>query len=573
MRKTDCLTLNLNAANRARRIQIQSTVQRLRPVRQALCLAQKMGTRLGTRAILLGTLPTNRSCFVNAPVTTIRLILGDQLNPNHPWFAETRTDVVYFLAELRQETDYVRHHIQKTVAFFLALEDFAQRLKTAGHRVEYRTLDHPDSGLPLPELLQRVAKQYGAPQIEYLEPDEYRVDQQLREAFGPPADTTHHFLYPRSGVARHFSGKKNYLLESFYRQARLDFGVLLDPSGKPLGGKWNFDAENRKRMPVDHPLPPPYRPSKKVAHIVNRLERHGVQTVGRINTDDFPWPTTPDEAHATLDHFLEHLLPEFGIYQDHLGPQDAFYFHSRLSFSLNCKHLHPLEVIRAVESAHRNDPERISLAQAEGFIRQILGWREYVRGIYWDKMPDYAQLNALNHRASLPHWFWTGQTRMACARHAIEQTLEHAYAHHIQRLMVTGNLALLLGVHPDEVDAWYLGVYIDALEWVEMPNARGMSQYADGGIVGTKPYVSSGQYLKKQSHYCGSCWYSVDQKTGDRACPLNALYWDFHVRHRNRLESLPRIGYAYLTWDIMKPDHQAALLEQAAHWHAHREEL
>ena len=533
-----------------------------------------MGKGLGACSLLFRALPSDKIHRMNPTTSRIRLVLADQLNPCHPWFSGApQSDTVYFLAEMRQETDYVRHHLQKVVAFFAALEHFANWLRNNGHRVEYRTLDHPEAILSLPEMLRSVAHAHGAEHIEYLEPDEYRVDQQLRSAFGPPSDTTRHFFYDRGALERHFADKKQYLMESFYRKARVDHGVLMDPSSKPLGGKWNYDADNRKRLPADLLPPPPCSTITDATPWVERIRRHNVATVGEIDAQNFPWPTTPEAAQDTLHYFVEHLLPHFGSYQDHLGPQDAFYYHSRLSFSLNCKHLNPADVVRAVEAAHRAQPEQIGLAQAEGFIRQILGWREYVRGIYWARMPEYKTLNALNNTAPLPTWFWTGETRMACARHAVQQTLQHAYAHHIQRLMVLGNLALLLGTHPDEVDAWYLGVFVDALEWVELPNARGMSQFADGGIVGTKPYVSTGQYLKKQGHYCGTCWYSVDQKTGPKACPLNALYWDFHARNRAQLEPLPRIGYAYPTWDKMDPNHRIALLEQAAVWHAQRDTL
>lgn len=490
---------------------------------------------------------------------TVRLILGDQLNPEHSWFRSVDSGVLYVLLELRQETDYVRHHRQKVLAIFAAMERFAQALGNDGHRVEHRTLDHPLPGADLPAMLRGLATSVGARSIEFQEPDEYRLHAQLSKAFGAGAGSEH-FLYPREGVAEIFAGKKQRVMETFYRRARVEHGVLLDDAGGPLGGQWNFDADNRERMPLAHALPPALEFAHDVREIEERIVRHGVQTIGRANADALPWPLDRREQLLLLAHFCDALLPQFGRYQDHLGPQHWAYYHSRLSFGLNTKMLQPLEVIRAVEQAHRDDPVRVTLAQAEGFIRQILGWREYMRGVYWERMPDYRTLNALDHRAPLPDWYWTGNTRMACLSHSIGQSLDRAYAHHIQRLMITGNFALLAGVHPDAVDAWYLGIYIDAFEWVELPNTRGMSQYADGGIVGSKPYVSSGQYIRKQGHYCGSCAYRVDEKTTPQACPFNALYWHFHARHRGRLERNPRIGMVYRTWDKMAPDQRSALL-------------
>lgn len=490
---------------------------------------------------------------------TVRLLLGDQLNPEHSWFRSVDPGVVYVILELRQETDYVRHHAQKVLAIFAAMARFAETLGAAGHRVEHRTLDDPLPGADLPAMLRGFAASVGASRIEYQEPDEYRLHVQLSEAFGAGV-ASEHFLYPREGVATIFAGKKQRLMETFYRRARVEHRVLLDDDGAPLGGQWNFDAENRERMPLTLAVPNALEFAHDVRTIHERLRRHNVQTIGVASADALPWPLDRGEQLQLLAFFCEALLPHFGRYQDHLGPQHWAYYHSRLSFGLNTKMLHPLEVIRAVEQAHRDDPERVTLPQAEGFIRQILGWREFMRGVYWERMPAYRTLNALAHHAPLPEWYWTGETKMACLRHTVGQSLEHAYAHHIQRLMITGNFALLAGVDPEAVDAWYLGIYIDAFEWVELPNTRGMSQYADGGVVGTKPYVSSGQYIKKQSHYCGGCAYRVEEKTGPRACPFNALYWHFHARHRGTLERNPRIGMVYRTWDRMADDQRQALL-------------
>ena len=303
------------------------------------------------------------------------------------------------------------------------------------------------------------------------------------------------------------------------------------------------------------------------------LEKAGVSTIGEAESGKIHWPVTRTEALQLLDHFVKELLPWFGKYQDALTTADPFLFHSRLSFALNVKLLDPQEVVSSAVKMWESDPEKFDIAQVEGFVRQIMGWREYMRGLYWAQMPEYATLNFFAHDAALPEWFWTGDTKMECQRLAIRQSLQHAYAHHIQRLMVTGNFALLLGVDPNAVDAWYLGIYIDALEWVEITNTRGMSQYADGGIVGSKPYVSSANYLNKMSDYCSNCFYDHKQKTGTRACPFNSLYWDFYDRNRELLEKNPRIGFALRNWDKMTAEQQEAIRNQAAAIKANADDL
>jgi deoxyribodipyrimidine photolyase-related protein len=351
---------------------------------------------------------------------------------------------------------------------------------------------------------------------------------------------------------------------------RKKYAVLMD--GKdPIGGQWNFDEDNRKALKDRSLLKNPLVHPKQVAHITQLLAASGVNCIGNIDPDQFNWPTSREESLEVLQYFCEELLVHFGAYQDALTTWDPYLFHSRLSFSLNSKMLSPLEVIQTVERYWHAHQEEIGLAQVEGFIRQILGWREYMRGIYWAKMPEFAQLNYFGHERKLPSWFWTGKTKMNCLHQSITQSLDLAYAHHIQRLMVTGNFTLLAGIHPDQVDQWYLGIYIDAIEWVEITNTRGMSQFADGGIVGTKPYVSSANYIKKQGNYCGSCAYQAEKKTGEGACPFNSLYWHFHARNRELLEKNPRIGMVYRTWDKMS--NRQELLDQAEDYLAHLEEL
>jgi deoxyribodipyrimidine photolyase-related protein len=277
----------------------------------------------------------------------------------------------------------------------------------------------------------------------------------------------------------------------------------------------------------------------------------GVKSLGSINPARFTWPVTRKESLETLRYFCEKLLPRFGSYQDAMHTDHKFLYHSRISFALNVKLLSPLEVVNAAIETWRASGGAIAIEQVEGFVRQIAGWREFIRGVYWAKMPEYKTLNYLKATRPLPRFFWDGDTKMACVRHAVTESLEEAYAHHIQRLMVTGNFATLAGINPDEVDAWYLGIYADAIEWVQLPNTRGMSQFADGGIVGTKPYTSSAQYINKMSNYCSKCFYNYKEKFGDRGCPFNTLYWDFLIRHRSLLERNPRIGMGYRLLDKM----------------------
>lgn len=500
----------------------------------------------------------------------LRLILGDQLNHRHSWYADGPDPAVtYVLLEMRQETDYARHHIQKVMAFFAAMRGFAEHLKGLGHRVAYRRLDDPENRQTLEGNLRDLTAALKAERLEYQLPDEWRLDQQLRalgDALGLPVEAcdTEHFLTEREAVGRFFAGKKTYLLENFYRAERKRLGYLMQPDGTPEGGAWNFDAENREPLPKGHRVPEPFMETQDLSELHALIERAGVQTMGRCEDPaQFGWVTTREAALRLLEAFAKTCLPLFGTYEDAMSTRSWAVYHSRLSFAMNVKLLSPAEVVERCIDEYRARPEAISLAQIEGFVRQIVGWREYMRGIYWAEMPRFATLNFFGHDRPLPGWFWTGETRMNCLKHALGQSLDRAYAHHIQRLMVIGNFALLMGADPDAVDAWYLGVYIDAVEWVEITNTRGMSQYADGGIVGSKPYVSSGAYIARMSDYCGGCLYNVKEKTGANACPFNALYWHFYERNRVLLEKNPRIGMAYKTWDKMAAPQREALLAKA----------
>jgi deoxyribodipyrimidine photolyase-related protein len=498
---------------------------------------------------------------------TVRLILGDQLDPLHGWYEAPSRDVLHVMMEVRQETDYALHHAQKIIAIFAAMRDFARHLRSQGHQVRYIAIDDPGNRQSVPGNLSRVIEESGAEAFEYQEPDEWRLDRQLAE-FAAGLDIparmipSEHFLTERNAAGQFFAHRRQWLMESFYRHMRIEHGVLLEGDRAPAGGKWNFDHANRKSWPGDPPEPEDPRPTHDHRALWRTVRDAGVQSFGEPHASRVRWPINRDEALAHLDRFVAEALPHFGDYQDAMSRKARRLFHSLLSFALNTKMLHPREVIDRAEEAWRAG--EAPLAAVEGFIRQILGWREYVRGVYWHHMPGYGGRNFFGHDRALPPWFWTGETRMACLSRAIGQSLDDAHAHHIQRLMVIGNFALLAGLDPDEVHQWYLGVYVDAFEWVEMPNTLGMSQYADGGLLATKPYVSSAAYINRMSDYCRGCAYDPKKRTGEGACPFNALYWDFLARHRRKLHGNRRLAMIYRQLDRMDRDTLDGLRRRAA---------
>ena len=510
-----------------------------------------------------------------ATYKTLRLILGDQLNPSHSWFKSKEDDVLYLIAELKQETNYVKHHVQKLCAFFNAMENFATALKSAGFNVLHLTLDDTHEDKHLPALLNRVVKEYNCCCIEYLYPDEFRLKSQLADfekssEINVSAYDSEHFLLPFNEIKDRFKKDKHVTMEHFYRAMRKRYDLLMEDD-KPAGGKWNYDSNNRNKFSKQDlkSIPEPKLFKNDVSHILARLKKHDIAYFGEIKEGKLEWSTSRKQAKESLEYFCEHLLVNFGKFQDAMTDQskdNTSLYHSRLSFALNTKLLHPLYVIKRVISEFEQRPDEISLSQVEGFTRQILGWREYVRAVYWVNMPDYATKNQLKANNKLPQYFWDGNTKMNCLSHSLKQSLDTAYAHHIQRLMIIGNFCLLSGINPNEVDNWYLGVYIDAIEWVEMPNTRGMSQFADDGIIATKPYAASGNYVNKMSDYCKNCQYDVKQKVGDKACPLNSLYWRFMQTHREKLEKNPRIGMVYRNWDKQSDELREDTLSQATQY-------
>ena len=507
---------------------------------------------------------------------TLRLILGDQLNIKHSWFKETNEDVTYCLFEMRQETDYVKHHLQKVIGFFAAMRQFAEDLKAEGHDVDYFKINDEKNAQSLTDNLSELIKDYAIENFEYIYPDEYRLDKQLRD-FSNELDirtkvvSAEHFYTKRDDLATFFEGKKQYLMENFYRDMRKNHDILMN-AGQPEGGKWNYDKSNRNKWKGDVEIPNYKLFKNDVSEVEKDIKKAKIETIGRFDTKTFSYPITRVQALEQLKYFCEALLIHFGDYQDAMHTDEAYLFHSRLSFAMNLKLISPKDVVKTVMNYYRKHDDDIDISQVEGFVRQIIGWREYMRGMYWAFMPDYKSKNELDNHNRLPDFFWTGNTKMNCMKHAINNSLDNGYAHHIQRLMITGNYALLTQTHPDEVDDWYLGIYVDAIEWVQLTNTRGMSQFADGGKIATKPYVSSGSYINKMSNYCSGCQYNKTKKTGDDACPFNSLYWNFLDEKREQLGNNFRMGMMYSLLDKMDKQQLQDIKEKAQHIIAHQDD-
>jgi deoxyribodipyrimidine photolyase-related protein len=511
--------------------------------------------------------------------TTVRLILGDQLNPEHSWFKTVNREVLYVMMEVRSETDYVVHHAQKVIAIFAGMRSLAETLGKVGHQVRYFKINDTDNQQSLVANLKAVLKQTKAKYFEYQEPDEWRLDQEMKiftktSGVKDSRVSSEHFLDVREGVASHFQkDAKRWLMESYYRKMRIKTGFLMDEAGTPLGGQWNYDHNNRlpwKGTPV---APKSWDVAHNYESLWKEITQAGIKTMGDPSEKAFPWPRNRPEALLQLSAFIKYGLPNFGSYEDAMHTTSDRLFHSRLSFALNVKLLSPHEVALAAVQAYERDSETYPLAATEGFVRQIIGWREYVRGVYWAKMPGYEKQNDLDHQLPLPSWFWTGKVKMNCLRHSVGQSLQTAYAHHIQRLMVIGSFCLNAGINPAEVEQWFLGVYVDAFQWVELPNVIGMSQHADGGFLASKPYNGAASYINKMSNYCGGCPYDPKDRTGPLACPFNALYWDFWLRHRQRFLNNPRIGMAVRQAANMSPAEQKAVVLKANTLRAMIEEL
>lgn len=497
---------------------------------------------------------------------TLRLVLGDQLSDRLSALGglDPACDVV-LIAEVQDEATYVRHHKQKIALTFAAMRSFALRLERRGVTVRYVRIDDLANTHSIVGELHRALDTQMFDAVVMTECGEWRLAEALSAFAGVarvPVDIREdrRFICSHDRFRRWALGKSQLRMEFFYREMRKDTGILLD-DGQPVGGQWNYDAENRKKLPKG------LRTPSRLRIAPDDVARQAIADVARLfpdhfgELDAFGWPTTAEQAEAVFADFLRTILPGFGDWQDAMARGEPWMWHSLISTSINLGLLDPLDVCRRAEVEYRAG--RAPLNAVEGFIRQILGWREFVRGIYWLKVPEYRHRNFLDADRTLPEFYWSGQTDMACVADAVSTTKRNAYAHHIQRLMVTGNLAMLLGVHPDAVDDWYLTVYADAYEWVEMPNTRGMATFADGGIVGSKPYAASGAYIDRMSDYCGACRYDVKAKAGAKACPFNRLYWGFLERNRDRLRDNVRLAMPYRTLENFGPEKRMALLAEA----------
>ncbi|MDP9026852.1 MAG: cryptochrome/photolyase family protein [Actinomycetota bacterium] len=480
-------------------------------------------------------------------VRRLVVVLGDQLDRSSAAFDDfdPHRDVVW-MAEAAEESTKVWVSKPRITMFLAAMRHFAAELTEEGLRIDYRALDEPGTAAELAAELIAAITRHGPESVVLVEPGEWRIREDLRTAIastGVPLDerADRHFLCSTAEFAEHAAGRRGIRMENFYREQRRRSGILMD-DGRPAGGAWNFDSENRRSFGSDGPglVPPPARfePDGITRAVIELVQDRFAEHPGSL--DRFGWPVTRADALVALDRFVEERLADFGHWQDAMWSAEPWLYHSLVSAALNLKLLDPREVVARVEDAWRSG--NVPIEAAEGYVRQIIGWREYVRGIYWTRMPDYASGNALDANEPLPDWFWTGETELACLRDAIGQTLEYGYAHHIQRLMVTGLYAQLLGVDPRQVHEWYLAVYVDAVEWVELPNVLGMSQFADGGFMASKPYVATGKYIDRMSNHCRSCRFRPEQRVGEDACPFTTLYWDFLSRHEERFARHPRMA-------------------------------
>ena len=499
-------------------------------------------------------------------VRNLVLLLGDQLSLNISSLADSdpARDVIV-MGELASEATYVPHHRKKLAFIFASMRRFADALRAKGWRVEYHHFDRTGTIKDFRSLIADATRRFRPQRLIITEPGEHRLAQEFSrwEAdfdFEVEVREDHRFICSHSDFSAWSDNRASLRMEFFYREMRRKTGILME-NGEPAGGRWNFDAENRKRAPKDLQPPPPKRfePDAVTAGAIAEVAETFPGGFGALTP--FWFATSPEDADAVFEDFLTARLPAFGDYQDAMMANEPFLYHSLISMYLNIGFLDPLDICRRAEAVWRAG--RAPLNAVEGFVRQILGWREFVRGVYWREGPDYTRNNALKASRRLPDFYWTGDTDMACMKAAIAQTQEDAYAHHIQRLMVTGNFALIAGIDPYSVHEWYLSVYADAYEWVEAPNTIGMALFADGGVVASKPYAASGAYIDRMSDYCGDCRYRVKTKTDEDSCPFNALYWDFLIRNETPLGANPRLSRIYQNWRRMDASKREAYLLRA----------
>jgi deoxyribodipyrimidine photolyase-related protein len=499
-------------------------------------------------------------------MTVLIPVLGDQLSHGLASLADGPVGAVVLMVEVADEATYVRHHKKKIALVLSAMRHFADELRAAGWTVDYVRLDDDGNTGSFTGEVARTVERHRADRIRIVEPGEWRVAAMIdgwAERFGVPVDVVpdNRFLCSRTDFAEWAGARKRLIMEDFYREMRKRTGLLM-AFGKPVGARWNLDADNRKVPPrgLNYPAPPVFAPDAITRDVLALVARRFGDHFGDL--EPFGFAVTRADALTALDHFITVALPRFGDYQDAIVEGQAFLYHAILSPYLNSGLLTAREVVDAAAAAF--DRGDAPLNAVEGFVRQIIGWREYVRGIYWHAGPTYKDSNALGATRDLPEFYWTGDTDLRCIAQSVEQVRTHAYNHHIQRLMILGNFAMLIGVEPAQIEDWFLVVYADAYEWVELPNVHGMSQFADGGLLGSKPYAGGGAYIDRMSDHCGRCRYDVKQKTGPDACPFNALYWDFLARHRELLKGNSRLWRMYDGWDRLGPERQVATRASAA---------
>ena len=499
-------------------------------------------------------------------MTVLRLILGDQLSHQIASLRDINIDTdIVLMAEVSAEVTYVKHHKRKIAFLFAAMRHFAEELRRAGTNVIYRRLDDQNNGGSLESELKQVIASRKISKLVVTMPGEYRLMETMR-SWQSTLDVAvelredDRFLCSLDKFNKWADGRRQLRMDFFYRDMRRDHNVLMD-GGEPVGGKWNFDSDNREPPVAGMVIPPPLQfvPDKITNDVLALVSERCADHFGDL--DDFGFAVTREQALAVLDHFVDQRLNNFGKYQDAMVLDEPWVYHSHIGFYLNAGLLLPAEVISAAETAYHSGG--VPLNSVEGFIRQILGWREFVRGIYWLKMPAYADLNFFEAKRDLPEFYWSGETKMLCLAQAVDATKKYAYAHHIQRLMVLGNFALLAGLSPEQVNEWFLIVYADAYEWVELPNVSGMVLFADGGYLASKPYAAGGAYINRMSNYCKHCHYKVSQKNGVTACPFNYLYWDFLIRNRSKLKDNARLGMMYRSLDRMDASKIAAVQHDA----------
>ncbi len=487
---------------------------------------------------------------------TVRFILGDQLSRSVSSLRDARPEKdVILMAEVMDEVASVKHHKQKVVLVLSAMRHFARSLQAEGFDLDYVTLDEPDNTHSFSGELQRAVARHGADQVVVTQASEWRVNEMMAswgEGLAAPVEIRpdDRLLCSREDFSAWAGGRRNLRMEFFYRHMRQKTGFLMN-GNEPVGGQWNFDSDNRKALGKDVALPPRLRfePDVITRAVMDMVARRCGDHYGTLGS--FGWAVTRDEALQALDHFVRYSLPSFGTYQDTMKDGADYLYHSVLSPYINIGLLLPREVCEAAEEAHVHG--RAPLNAVEGFIRQVIGWREFVSGVYWSQMPGYQESNFLGGKRPLPGFFWWGEAPLRCLAEALRNTRENAYAHHIQRLMVIGNFAILADIAPKAIEEWFLVVYADAFEWVELPNVHGMVMHADGGHLASKPYVASGAYINRMSDHCAKCQFDPAVKTGPKACPYNYLYWNFLAEHEGKLAGNPRMAMPYRNLKRMAP--------------------